>query len=189
MSSIHSSGPSLSSFQALAKAGEAVALKGGELRSTSATPAKQGFFSRIMNWVRGESSSKINSETKSAFIASIGRGLTKKGIENVLNRGGFDAGRNKPLTSREIMDVSRAKSQLLEEGRQLRSLMNEMKVIRADIKHKESIYAAKSKAVAKSPSRETYLPSKAALEDFQAARTQGLAHAEKIKAMVKQMNH
>ncbi len=186
MSSIQSPGLSLSSFQALAKTGEAVALKGGTLQSTVC--AKQGFFTRVMNWLRGESSSKINSATKEAFTAAIGRGLTQQGLDTVLRRGGFDAGSRKPLSSREINQVASAKDQLLGEGKQLNKLMAELKELQADIKAKDAVFKEKSRATRQSPSENTYRASKAAGQELQAARTLGLALADKIQAQVKLMN-
>lgn len=186
MSSIQSPGLSLSSFQALAKTGEAVALKGGALQSTAS--AKQGFFTRVMNWLRGESSSKINSATKNAFTAAIGQGLTQQGLDTVLRRGGFDAGSRKPLSSREINHVASAKNQLMGETKQLNKLLAELTGVQADIKAKKAVFEEKSRATQQSPSEHTYRASKAAGEELRAARTQGLALADKIQAQVKLMN-
>lgn len=185
MSSIQSPGLSLSSFQALAKTGEAVALKGGTLQNT--TSAKQGFFTRVMNWLRGESSSKINSATKDAFMAAIGKGLTQKGLDNVLRRGGFDAGSSKPLSSREINHVASARNQLLDDAKQLKTLMADMKGLQADIKAKQAVYDEKSKAARESPSEKTWLPLKAAGAELRAARALALAQAEKIQVLTKQI--
>ncbi|MBS7778077.1 hypothetical protein [Acidovorax sp. CCYZU-2555] len=180
MSSIQSSGPSLASFQALAKSGEAVALKGGTLQST--TSAKQGFFTRVMNWLRGESSTKVNQDTKSAFIASISKGLSQKGLEDVLRRGGFDADSSKPLTSREIIDVSNARSQLLDGNRELKKLMAEMKPLMADLKKKEAVHAQKTKLCQQSPNERNYRAMKAAGDEVRAARALTMAQTEKIRA-------
>ena len=188
MTSIQSSVPSLSSFQALAKTGDAVVLKGGNLESTSATPAKQGFFSRILNWIRGDNSAKLNGETRAAFVASVGKGFTQKGLENILRKSGFDAGGGKPLSSREITNVLSARTQHFDEAKQLKGLIDGMKLIQVDVKKKEAIYKEKSAIVKNSPSEKTYSASKNALQEVRAARAQALAQSEKIKELVSKMN-
>lgn len=182
MSSIQSSGHSLANFQDLAKSGEAVVLKGGTLHST--TSAKQGFFTRVVNWLRGESSTKVNQDTRNAFKASISKGLGQKGLEGVLRRGGFDADSSKPLSSREINNVSNARTQLLEGNSQLKKLMSDMKPLMADLRQKEAVHAQKAKLCNQSPNERNYQSMKAAGEEVRAARALTLAQSEKIRSLV-----
>lgn len=104
-----SNAPSLNAFRTEAQKGEAVALKKDGLQ---AQPAKQSFFSRVMQWVRGENSSRINSDTKEAFVAALSREFGTKAADTALAQAGFYGGNDQPLSSREIQfAVSYAKKQ------------------------------------------------------------------------------
>lgn len=93
------SAPSLRAFGIEAKKGEAVALKKDGLQ---AQPAKQGFFGRVMQWVRGENPARINSETKEAFVAAMSRRFGSQAADTALAKTGFYGGNDQPLTSRAI---------------------------------------------------------------------------------------
>lgn len=93
------SAPALRDFGIAAKKDEAVALKKDGLQ---AQPAKQGFFGRIMQWVRGENPARINSDTKEAFVAAMTRRFGSKAADTALAKTGFHMGNDQPLTSREI---------------------------------------------------------------------------------------
>lgn len=93
------SAPSLRSFGVEAQKGEAVALKKDGLQTQ---PARQGFFGRIMQWIRGENPARINSDTKQAFVAAMTRRFGSKAADTALAKTGFHGGNDQPLTSREI---------------------------------------------------------------------------------------
>lgn len=126
MSSIQSSGPSLANFRALANTGEAVVLKGGQLKSTEAIPAKQGIFGRAVTWLKttlGFSSSKANEATRAAFSASLGK--TSAG-EHALRLGNFNVSSNQPLSPREIKVVAGHARQINNFVQEIRALKKEL---------------------------------------------------------------
>ncbi len=102
MTGIQSTGPSLQSFIKAADKGEAVALKGGEVHSA---PAKTGFFDRVVQWIRGDLPSRVNSETKAAFIGALIKVHGGRIAEASLKHGGFEKSVGKPLTSREVSQI------------------------------------------------------------------------------------
>lgn len=104
--SIQPSGPRIADFQRQAEAGEAVALKKGDLKSTSVTPAKVGFFGKIMQWIRGDSPSRINQATKDAFGAALAKAYGKTIAEAAMHQLRFDKGSDTALSSRAIQDLT-----------------------------------------------------------------------------------
>lgn len=115
MSSIQSSGPSIASFQALAKTGEAVVLKGGDLKATSATPAKLGFLGRAVQWVKtslGGGPHKANEETRAAFTAALVQEYGKIIADATLKQVKTYSGNDMPLSSRNIKEITSRAEQL-----------------------------------------------------------------------------
>lgn len=104
MDAIRSSGALLKSFLNAAEDGEAVKIKGQEVRST---PAKTGFFSRIVQWFRGETPAKVNAETREAFTTALKTAFDRKIVNDVLKNYHLtrNENREKPLSSRDVRHI------------------------------------------------------------------------------------
>ncbi len=101
---IRSSGALIKSFLTAAEDGEAVKLKDQEVRST---PAKTGFFTRIVQWIRGESPAKVNTATREAFTAALKTVFDRKIVNDVLKdyRLTHSESLDKPLSSRDVRHI------------------------------------------------------------------------------------
>lgn len=116
MTNIQSSGPSVGSFRALAETSEAVVLKGGDLKATSATPAKQGFLGSAVQWIKtrlGGGPHKANEQTRAAFTAALTQNYGKAISEATLHQVKTQQDNDKPLNSRDIKAVLDRADQLL----------------------------------------------------------------------------
>lgn len=150
MTNIQSSGPSVGSFRALAETSEAVVLKGGDLKATSATPAKQGFLGSAVQWIKtllGAGPHKANEQTRAAFTAALtqnyGQGISEAALHQVKTQQDND----KPLNSRDIKAV-------LDRADQLMSLRNDaaqckLALIEASAKRDMKLFTLEMKAEAK----------------------------------------
>ncbi len=138
---------SINSFVSVAKSGEAVQLTEGKLQSATITPAKQGFISKVLNWCRGTAESQINRETRKAFLAAVGQGLMPKDRDSVLAAANFDVKSSKPLSSREINNISAAKASMVKDlGGQMAIMQSQATEIKKDLNTKVKLLEEKKMA-------------------------------------------
>jgi len=102
---IQSSGQLLRGFLDAAKGGGSVELKGAEVQQT---PAKRGFFARVVQWFRGETPAKTNAQTRASFHEALnkafGREIAKDALASYRLQGNNS---DKPLMSRDVRDILR----------------------------------------------------------------------------------
>lgn len=98
-----------------------------------AAPAKAGFVSRLVNWLSGgESSRKINVDTRQAFLASIQNAFGAPVAQMCVKELKFQPASKKPLSSREIHDVMK----LVASNKALAAMQKELGgVVRAFNRH------------------------------------------------------
>lgn len=103
ISAIQSSGQLIQSFLKATEGGKSVELKGQEVR---ATPAKTGFFSRIVQRFRGETPGKINAETRTAFAEALNKAFGREVAKNALgDHRLLGKDKDKPLSSRDVREI------------------------------------------------------------------------------------
>ena len=104
MTSIHDSAQLFKNFLSASSHHKGVVLENAECK---AAPAKDGFMSRLVNWLSGgESSRKVHVDTRQAFLSSIQHAFGATVAQMCVKELNFQPASKAPLSSREIRDVA-----------------------------------------------------------------------------------